>query len=459
MDKVKNVAKSGWHPPGKDGGKESWRGDNKGINQVVSQPSHSSCSPPCLINTDFQAGWIGRGKDPHAAAKDHQSRPLATLKNPDAFGPPPKNLNYHGGAAVPNAITPDRRGLGAPVSTEEIQAKEAEGRRQQEEAARKQAAPPVPYRVNTTGLDTRNLPKPPVRRLDHEDEGQTPSPMSARPKPKPKPSLPPRLPPRQNSHPNLHAPDPPPTYTAATQQQLPTQKDEYNVGALSRLGKAGVSVPGFGIGSKPQDSNTESQPPNPWASQPSTTPTSTSPPPPAPNSSISGLQSHFSKLSTTSPPPSSTQGTSMQQKQDALRTASAFHKDPSSVSLADAKATASTANNFRERHGEQVVAGGRWAGAMNKKYDVANKISGYSEGGTSSVDSQGQATLAQEPSPWADEPSAGMGATSPIRENPPTASSGTPLGGGFKKAPPPPPPPHSRSTAPPPVPLGSKPKG
>ena len=27
--------KGGWHPKGKDGGKESWRGDFKGINQVV----------------------------------------------------------------------------------------------------------------------------------------------------------------------------------------------------------------------------------------------------------------------------------------------------------------------------------------------------------------------------------------------------------------------------------------
>lgn len=30
MDKAKNIAKSGWHPKGKDGGKESWRGDNRG---------------------------------------------------------------------------------------------------------------------------------------------------------------------------------------------------------------------------------------------------------------------------------------------------------------------------------------------------------------------------------------------------------------------------------------------
>ena len=31
-----NVVKGGWHPKGKDGKGESWRGDFKGINQVVS---------------------------------------------------------------------------------------------------------------------------------------------------------------------------------------------------------------------------------------------------------------------------------------------------------------------------------------------------------------------------------------------------------------------------------------
>lgn len=35
MDKVKGIAKGGWHPKGKDGKEESWRGDFKGINQVV----------------------------------------------------------------------------------------------------------------------------------------------------------------------------------------------------------------------------------------------------------------------------------------------------------------------------------------------------------------------------------------------------------------------------------------
>jgi hypothetical protein len=33
---LKDMAKGGWHPKGKDGkSSESWRGDFKGINQVV----------------------------------------------------------------------------------------------------------------------------------------------------------------------------------------------------------------------------------------------------------------------------------------------------------------------------------------------------------------------------------------------------------------------------------------
>ncbi len=38
MSGIKGVMKGGWHPEGKGGPgtKESWREDNKGINQVVS---------------------------------------------------------------------------------------------------------------------------------------------------------------------------------------------------------------------------------------------------------------------------------------------------------------------------------------------------------------------------------------------------------------------------------------
>jgi hypothetical protein len=35
MSGIRGVIKDGWHPKGKDGGRESWRGDFKGINQVV----------------------------------------------------------------------------------------------------------------------------------------------------------------------------------------------------------------------------------------------------------------------------------------------------------------------------------------------------------------------------------------------------------------------------------------
>lgn len=37
MSGFKGITKGGWHPQGKDGKKESWRGDFKGIDQVVSE--------------------------------------------------------------------------------------------------------------------------------------------------------------------------------------------------------------------------------------------------------------------------------------------------------------------------------------------------------------------------------------------------------------------------------------
>jgi hypothetical protein len=68
---------------------ESWRGDFKGIKQI--------------------SGWMGKGEDANAAAdEEHISRPLSTLKDPAAFGPPPKNIHYHGGAALPKFVSPIR---------------------------------------------------------------------------------------------------------------------------------------------------------------------------------------------------------------------------------------------------------------------------------------------------------------------------------------------------------------
>lgn len=42
MSGLRDAMKGGWRPKGKDGGKESWRGDFKGIDQVVRSPLSDS---------------------------------------------------------------------------------------------------------------------------------------------------------------------------------------------------------------------------------------------------------------------------------------------------------------------------------------------------------------------------------------------------------------------------------
>jgi hypothetical protein len=60
MSGLKGMMKDGWHPKGKEGGKESWRGDFKGINQVVWLYCPSACS---LLDADCPrlAGWGKEG--------------------------------------------------------------------------------------------------------------------------------------------------------------------------------------------------------------------------------------------------------------------------------------------------------------------------------------------------------------------------------------------------------------
>ena len=376
----------------------------------------------------LQAGLVGKGKETHAtAALEHQSRPLASLKDPDTFGPPPRNLAYHSSPTSPHISTPDRRVLGTPLTAQEIQATEEQDQREAqatEEAEQKAKAPPIPYRADTTGLSTSNLPKPPVRRLGYNSQASA-APTS--PATKPKPALPPRLPPRQSPAPTQDALASHPAYSSISQGQLPA--GYVNQGALKRLGSAGVSVPGFGIGGGSQDAN-------PWLDQESSNTGSRDPRSPQ-TPQLSELQSRFSKLSTNSPS-SPTQGTSFAQKQAALKTASSIRNDPSSISLDDAKATASTANNFRERHGDQVAAGWKSAGALNKKYDIANKVNGF--GGNGAVSSQAE--------------------TIPTSANTDTLGQASSL---LKKRAPPPPPKKqiaetSSLSSPPPVPLYSKPK-
>jgi len=203
-----------------------------------------------------------------------------------------------------------------------------------------------------------------------------------------------------------------------------------NQGALSRLGAAGVSVPGFGIESRkpPLPPPTASSPAR--SSAPSNSP------------QLSELQSRFSKLSSSTSPQTeapASEGTTWAQKQAALKTASGFRDDPSSVSLSDAKVAASTANNFRERHGEQVKSGWQSANKLNTKYGIADKVGAY---GTSPETPEASSPMIEMRDNSAMSP-AGLGKKKPP---PPPVKKANLSGSGISKGP-----------APPPIPLATRP--
>ena len=315
-------------------------------------------------------------------------------------------------------------------------------------------------------MSTNNLPKPPIRVCGQEAAFSPPGTSVSQ---KPKPALPPRLPPRQNSGSGSSGPSPPCIQSSPLQHESPAQDYPNNAAlsrlggtvvnaprskvggrqehdtpqeqtsvdypdnaALSRLGAAGISVPGLGIGE-------QSQAPNPWRDEQSSKTNMTSNSASDP-SRLSELQSRFSEMSTpSSSPGSSSQGTTLAQKQAAFKTASSFHNNPSSVSFSDAKSAASTANNFRERHGDQVTAGWQNASGLNKKYGISNKIGNYASTAESNV--------------WADESTSSASAE-------PVVSDSSILT--VKKGPPPPPPKKKpleavSALSPPPIPLASKP--
>ncbi|KAL1967463.1 hypothetical protein VTN77DRAFT_3248 [Rasamsonia byssochlamydoides] len=429
MSGLRGVMKEGWHPKGKDGGKESWRGDFKGINQV--------------------AGWVGMGKDSSNSGRtEHVARPLSSLKDPASFGPPPKRVDYHGPAAAADRTTPDRRGVGAPLTQEQIRRPAT----QQQEAAAdsKPPPPPRPYRQDRTGLSTEGLPPPPKRLPDSQKQAGVAATTT-----KPKPNLPPRLPPRRDTSVS-HSPSPPPYSESESQVQL-------NQGAISRLGQAGISVPGLGIGqpnsAERRDSSHGTQ----------ATPTT--------NNHVNELQSRFSKLSTSvsqssqssqspqspqtpqdsqSPQRPPTNGTTLAEKQAALRTAQKLHNDPSSVSVSEARSAASTVNNFRERHGDQIEAGKRKLSALNQKYGITKRINDFIEDQTSPA----------EPAP---QPGQGVPPPPPPHPNLNRSSSNIDIEALNRRKPPPPPPPakkpalqsapvHSQTPPPPPLPLETKPR-
>ncbi|CAI7599839.1 unnamed protein product [Penicillium glandicola] len=350
MSGLRNTMKGGWHPEGKEGGKESWRGDFKGINQVAgwmgkgkegdssgsgsgqaseSQggirgsvsgwmgkgkegDSSSSSSGQGGIRGQMKghvAGWMGKGNESNSDRADHVSRPLSSLKDPSSFGPPPKHINYHGAAAVPNQTTPDRRGLGAPLSQDQINAQHAhqqEIAEAEEEQLKKPAPPPVPYRADTSGLSTDHLPPPPVRRLDSASPTSTSSLSKSKP---PKP--PPRLPARNGSP---SSDPPPPAYSP----EPVISHDYINQDATSRLANAGISVPGFGIGQEK-------------SSSPAHTP-------------VNELQSRFSQMNTSASPSAPTPPS-----QPSTNSTSSLH-------------------NFRERHSDTIDSGKQKYGDFRERH-------------------------------------------------------------------------------------------
>ena len=391
---------------------------------------------------------MGKGRDPNQEKTEHVSRPLATLKDPAAFGPPPKNVNYYGGAALPDRITADTRGLGAPLSQPPAPLRNQAPEIEEEEPSRP-APPPVPYRADTTGLKTNNLPPPPIHRAIAEKSTHDV---------KPKPGLPPRLPSRTQSTTSTvaaHDSSPPPAYEPV-QSPSPismtppasTSSTQLNQGAINRLGNAGVSVPGFGIGKK-----------NPWSSEKSQTSTSTTT---NAGPQLSELQTRFAKMNTSSssspqsetPPQPPAQGTTWNQKQQAMQTAQNFHRDPSSVNAQDARQTASTVNNFRERHSDQIQAGASRAKEWNKKHNFTGRINNFLEKQSS--------PSSEQPPPNSAFSGGNPAATQPQMQNSEAAQV-------LNRKPPPPPPPKKPSnmaghpgagysSPPPPVPLGTKPR-
>lgn len=428
---------------------------------------------------------MGKGKSSEAqAAQEHVSRPLATLKDPASFGPPPKNVNYHGGAALPNEITPHRGGIGAPLTESQISGASRAVQSPQAEEEEEPAKPPppsLPYRADRTGLRTDNLPPPPVHRDLNKSSATPPPPSTRSPGPATQPRLPPRLPSRQNTmSPPVNEP-PPPSYDAVASKpnttSTPTPTSYINQSAANRLGQAGVSVPAFGIGKQ-----TES---NPWQSEKSQTR-------PSGTNQLSELQSRFARMNSqesAAAPSPTTQASnpapnsmpSWKQSQSAFNTAQTLRTNPQNVSLADAQSAAQTAgqaqrsaNAFREKHADQIAAAQTKAKAWDQRYKVTSKINKFLDEHTEEESSQQQSNTQssqglQQPGQPFQAPTPAVSSFSPAPQIPthPSASmpnvTGSPAPGeltaSIARKPPPPPAPRKPANlqAPPPVPTGTKP--
>lgn len=190
-------------------------------------------------------------------ASSHSAAPMSTLKDPASFGPPPKHIAVHG----QDGVDANRQRQPPPKPARPSQATPAPPtplREQPREA-------PSPTQRTGTGNRVNNYGES----IISPDASQVQQPTFMK---KPKP--PPRLPARQTEHPGENAPEPPPTYGASqydrqvNSEAPPQQGAGYiNQDATRRLGRAGVSVPGFNIGESftqsPQSASAPSRPPLP----------------------------------------------------------------------------------------------------------------------------------------------------------------------------------------------------
>ncbi|KAK4248372.1 hypothetical protein C7999DRAFT_40382 [Corynascus novoguineensis] len=355
MSNYKDILKKGWHPE-KEG--TTLKGQVKSL--------------------------IGRGDD-QTRRSNHVATPITSLRDPASFAPPPKrNPNAVVGASSPTTSSSPASQTGPTVPPRA-------GTAPEQPPSEEPASQPKPWRLDTTGLSTAHLPPPPMRK-DGADGGSSPAP---RPAPggdgakKAPPSLPPRLPPRSSTASSTANPSPPPRPPPATTSPAPTPgpaQGYLNQSAINRLGAAGISVPGFGITpSSSSYSPTNASPSATPTHSPSTTasPSARSPAPPPGGSHMSELQSRFGQLRTTGTSTTTTAGaaggggrgrggTTVEQKQSALRTAAALRSNPGSVSLSDARAAATAADNFRQRHGEQIAGGLKAVGGVQQRFGGDN---------------------------------------------------------------------------------------
>lgn len=240
-------------------------------------------TPPNHLRSDTSDGGLG-GKFSGlvkrvrgTSEEGHVPRPVPALKDPNSFAPPRKH----------------RAAYGEDVASASIRARD----------------PPPPV---------------PSRRATFVEGGR--------------PLLPPRLPPRRLPAGDSNAGFPEERQVSGEDLAERGGLSSGAASALGRLGKSGISIPGF---------ETTTSTSHATSKTPILPPPASSPP------SIGSIGDRFSKPKSEAP----ATGTTFQEKQAAVKTANAFYQDPTKVSFSDMKAAAGTARNFQQRHGEQVTEG------------------------------------------------------------------------------------------------------